>query len=306
MPTRNIKLGINTGFALNRFTTPEQWVPLVADTLGLKIVQLTADLINPSLGPEITSDLVSRLQKLCQHHGVQIRHVFTGAFTRVNHMAHPDPQIRKFWIHWFSQFASIARDLGAESMGSHFGILTTPDNNDPVRRKERFLQLIDGWKTVAEDAKSKGFKFLTWEPMSISREFGETIIETKRIQKIVNDGIAIPMKLCLDVDHGDVTSPNPDDTDPYAWIHAFAKETPLIHLKQTLMDKGGHWPFTPEHNARGKITPERLLTALDKAGYQDVTLLLELSFREREPADSRVIQDTFASVNYWRPHLTTS
>lgn len=299
-----IRLGINTGFALNRFTTPQEWIPLVADTFGLKMVQFTADLLNPSLPDEIVNEQLKEINRLSAAHGIEIKHTFTSAFTRINHLAHPEPSMRKYWINWFCRFADMSAALGAESMGSHFGIFTVGDYRDPQRRRERFSQVVDGWSEIAGYAAKKGIKHLTWEPMSIPREMGETIEETRRIHREVNRDIAIPMKLCLDVDHGDVSSPNPADIDPYAWIQEFGAETTMIHLKQTLKDKGGHWPFIPEKNADGKITPGRFLSSLEKAGIKDVDLLLELSFREREPFESRVIDDIKASVEYWRPFVS--
>ncbi|MBI5787927.1 MAG: TIM barrel protein [Candidatus Schekmanbacteria bacterium] len=298
------RLGINTGFALNRFTTPQEWIPLVAETFGLKIVQFTADLLNPALPDEIVQPEIAAIQKLSQEYGIEIKYTFTSAFTRVNHLAHPNPCLREYWVNWFCKFADISRALGAEGMGSHFGILTVADYKDIQTRQARFAQNVAGWKEVANHAAKIGLKYLLWEPMSIPREIGETISEAKRVQKLVNDGIAIPMKLCLDLDHGDVSSPNPEDSDPYAWIREFGVESPLIHLKQTLQDKGGHWPFIPEKNKLGKITPERLLKTLEESGVEEVTLLLELSFREREPFESRVIEDIKTSVEYWRPYVT--
>ena len=59
----------------------------------------------------------------------------------------------------------------------------------------------------------------------------------------------------VDIDHGDVTSPNPDDVDPYAWARDFATQSPIIHIKQSTMNKGGHWPFTAQYNKDGRITP---------------------------------------------------
>jgi len=109
-----------------------------------------------------------------------------------------------------------------------------------------------------------------------------------------------PMRLVLDVDHGDLASPNPDDTNPYAWLRAFGKVSPVVHLKQSKRDKGGHWPFTPEHNAEGSITGEQVLAALEDSGAEEAMLILELSHREREPAESRVLPDLKASVEYWR------
>jgi len=154
---------------------------------------------------------------------------------------------------------------------------------------------VDGGSHYEE----KGKQYLSWEPMSVAREYGETIAETKKIQKRFED-CALPMKLCLDVDHGDVMSTNPDDTDPYAWLRAFAKESPLIHLKQSLKDKGGHYPFTPEINVQGKILAEKVIRTLQESGCEETLLLLELSFREREPFDSRILDDVKTSVAYWR------
>lgn len=294
-----VKLGINTGFALNRFTSPEEWIPIVGD-LGLKTVQFTADLLNPSLPDGIIQAQIKKIRDMTGDRGIRITSTFTSAFTRVNHLAHPDPDFRKYWLDWFYRFVDISAALGAECMGSHFGILTVRDNSDEHVRKERFEQNVNGWKKIARYAQTKGLKYLLWEPMSIPRELGETLEEARRIHDIVNEDIAIPMKMCLDVDHGDVSSPNPEDTDPYAWIRDFAKESPFIHIKQTLLDKGGHWAFTPENNKKGKIQGEEFIRALEKAGVKDTVLLLELSFREREPFESRVVEDIRGSVEYWR------
>src|SRR5690554_6014427 len=121
-----VELGINTGFALNRYTAPYQWIPLVAETFGLKTVQFTADLLNPSLPDSILFEQAAQIQSLLDDYGVRVAHTFTSAFTRVNHLSHPDPQMRAYWVDWFCRFADISMALGAESMGSHFGILTVP------------------------------------------------------------------------------------------------------------------------------------------------------------------------------------
>ena len=185
-------------------------------------------------------------------------------------------------------------------MGSHFGIFTHLDNIDPKRRAERRRHNIEGWHRIGEYASKRGLEYLSWEPMSISREQGETLALAMELQDDVNREAPIPFKVCLDVDHGDVSSTNPDDTKPYVWLEKFAKISPLIHLKQSSANKGGHWPFTAEHNAQGQIKPELVVEALTKQGITDVELILELSFREREPEDSTVIEVLKESVDYWR------
>ena len=73
-----------------------------------------------------------------------------------------------------------------------------------------------------------------------------------------------------------------------------------MHLKQSSANKGGHWPFTAQHNAEGRIVPTRVLDTLRANGAGDTELIFELSFREREPADSTVVQVLRESVDYWR------
>ena len=89
--------------------------------------------------------------------------------------------------------------------------------------------------------------------MSISREFGETIEEAINLNEELNKNSPLPFSMCLDVDHGDLESPDPDDTDPYAWIRKCKDGFDMIHLKQSYSNKGGHWPFIAEHNEKGNI-----------------------------------------------------
>ena len=117
--------------------------------------------------------------------------------------------------------------------------------------------------------------------------------------------MAIPMWMMADIDHGDVTSSNPDDYDPYAWARAVPPYSPIIHIKQSLMDKGGHRPFTAEFNARGRIQPAKLLAAFEEGGAQENEICLELSFKEREPDDRQVIPQIAESVAFWAPHIST-
>ena len=298
--TPQFVLGINTGFAVNRYAEHDEWIRIVGDELGLKRAQITADMLNVDLPAQIINKQVKVINAACARHDVHITSSFTGAFTRVNHLAHPDREIRAHWISWFKRFVDLSCELGCISMGSHFGIFTHRDNGCARLRAERRAQNIEAWHEIADYAKEKNLRYLTWEPMSISREQGETIPETRKLQQDVNDGAPLPFKICLDVDHGDLSSPDPDDTNPYAWLKAFAADSPLIHLKQSHKNKSGHWPFTPEHNEVGKITPDAVLSTLKENGCDSAELLLELSFREREPADSTVVDVLKQSVAYWR------
>lgn len=294
------RLGINTGFAVNRYAEPEVWPRIVGEELGLKYVQLTADILNPDLPAAVLREHTRLIAAACERSGTRITSTFTGAFTRVNHLAHPDPAVREHWVGWFKRFVDLTAELGAESVGSHFGILTLQDYRDPKRRAERRSQNIAAWHEVGAYARDRGLSFISWEPMSIGREYGETIAEARRLRDDVCRDAPIPFKLCVDLDHGDLASSDPDDTDSYAWLRAFAVDAPQVHLKQTTPDRLSNRPFTAEHNAAGGIRPHQVVRTLQEAGSPGAELILELGFREREPADSTVVEVLKESVAYWR------
>lgn len=298
-----LRLGINTGFAINRYPEPDDWIGIVADELGLDTVQFTADLLNPSLGEDILARETEKIRALCALHGVRVTSTFTSQFTRVNHLLHPDPATQRWWVDWFKRFLRLSADLGAEGAGSHFGILTCRDNADPEVREHRIQQGVSAWRDLSRTAAELGLAYVMFEPMSVPRELGETIAATRDLLDRCKEGFAVPMRLCLDVDHGDLQSDNPDDTDPHAWLRAFAPESPVIHIKQSLREKGGHYPFTAAYNAQGKIVPAEVIATLREAGVEEATLLLEISHRERWPADYTVVADLKESVAHWRAAL---
>jgi len=297
----HVSLGINTGFAINRFPEPDNWVTIVADELGLDTVQFTADLLNPFLPADVVAREVDTVRRLCDKKGVRVQTTFTSQFTRVNHLMHPNLEVQRVWVEWFKKFFRVSRDLGAEGAGSHFGIMSVRDNADAAMREKRINQAVDAWRELSEYGAEIGLEYLLFEPMSIPREVAETISATEDILRRCEKNFAIPMLACLDVDHGDLQSNDPRDTDPHAWIRAFGKVSPCIHIKQSLRDKGGHYPFTAKYNEQGKIVPEEILATMRESGIEDCTLLLEISHRERWPADYTVVADLKESVEYWRP-----
>jgi len=299
-----LRLGINTEFATNRFPEPEIWSRIVGEELGLKYVQFVMDLLNPFL-PKIAIDReVKKIKKYVRKYDIKIDTTFTSTFTRINHLMHPDALQRKVWFNWFKRWFKISAKLGARGSGGHFGIMSVTDFNDEWRRKFLIKEAISSWRKLARFGAKLGFEFLVFEPMSISREMACTIDSTKELLERVNgDNLPIPIRLCLDVDHGNASSPDPRDRDPYAWLRELAQFAPVIHIKQSTKDKTGHWPFTEEYNKKGIITPPRVIEAINASGAKDVVLLFEISHRERYPMEYQVIDDLKESVEYWRKYI---
>ena len=299
-------LSVNTNPFVNRFAEPEDLIGVLAGEIGIGHIQLVHEFINPSWAGCTVRRLTGRMARACAQNGAKVTSIMTGPYGRLNHFVHPDAEVRQYYVQWFKGMADIAGDLGAPAIGTQFGIFTYRDYDDAQRRDELMKIGLDCWREVAEHARARGLTWLFWEPMSVGRELGHTLKDTQSLQDWIDAGdLPIPLKPMVDIDHGDVTSQDPADIDPYAWAQRFATQSPIIHIKQSSMNKGGHWPFTAQYNADGRITPEKLLSAVKAGGGHDNELCLELAFREREPADRSVVAAIRESVAYWAPHAKT-
>ena len=298
------KLGMNCGFAINRFPEPEVWLRIVGKDLGLRYAQFVADLLNPFLPDEVIDTQIKKLKENAAKYNVRIDTTFTSTFTRVNHLMHPDELQRRVWFDWFKRWFEISARLGARGSGGHLGILSVTDFNNPERRKFLIEEAIRSWRKLAHYGAELGFEFLIFEPMSIPREMACTIDSTKQILERLNEGdLPIPIRLCLDVDHGDLASPDPRDTNPYAWLKELAHLAPVIHIKQSTKDKSAHWPFTEKYNRIGVISPPKVMEAIEASGAKEVVLVFEISHRERYPTEYQVLDDLKKSVEYWRKYI---
>ena len=294
------RLSLSTNPFVNRFADPEDLVRTLARDVGIGHVQLTHEFINPAWPDRLVRRLTDRMAKVCAAEQLAVTSMMTGPYGRLNHFGHPDAEVRAYYVDWFKRLADIAADLGCPAIGTQYAILTYRDFDDAGRRAAIMEAALGCWREVAEHAAARGLAYLFWEPMSVARELGHTQAETQALQDSLDAaGLPIPLKPMVDIDHGDVTSPEPADTDPYAWAEAFAPQSPIIHIKQSSMNKGGHWPFTATYNRDGRIQPERLIAAVEAGGGTDNELCLELAFREREPSDRAVVEAMRESVEYW-------
>jgi sugar phosphate isomerase/epimerase len=299
-------LSVNTNPFVNRFAEPEDLIGTLADEVGIGHVQLVHEFINPSWKAATVKRLTDRMARACVQKGAKITSIMTGPYGRLNHFVHPDAEVRQYYVEWFKGMADIAGDLGAPAIGTQFGIFTFKDYDNTTRRAELMSIALDCWREVAAHAKARGLTWLFWEPMSVGRELGHTLKDTQGLQNWIDEArLPIPLRPMVDIDHGDVTSPDPADVDPFAWARDFATQSPIIHIKQSTMNKGGHWPFTAQYNENGRITPEKLIAAVKAGGGTDNELCLELAFREREPTDRSVVAAIKESVAYWAPYTKT-
>jgi sugar phosphate isomerase/epimerase len=235
-----------------------------------------------------------RVKNAINEYGITVDSIFTSAFTRVNHLLHPDKEAREMWLSWFKRLFEIGGRLGCRTGGSHFGILTF----DAFERN--YDQLVDegvkNWQALTFFAKELGYESVIFEPMSVPREFGNTVGECETLMKMVNANSGIPFKLCLDIGH----APHPSERNPYPWIERLGSLSPIIHIQQTALNRSNHSPFTEEANRDGIIKGDDVMRSLAMSGCEETILMFEISHREHWDTDGRVIPDLAESVKYWR------
>ena len=299
-----LRLSLSTNPFVNRFAEPEDLARTLAAEVGIGYVQLTHEFIDPAWPEPLVRRRADRMAKACAAERLAVTSLMTGPYGRLNHFGHPDAEVRRYYVGWFKRLADIAADLGCPAIGTQYAILTYRDFDDEARRTALMAEALGCWREVAEHAAGRGLGYLFWEPMSVGRELGHTQAATRALQDEIDAAdLPIPLKPMVDIDHGDVTSSDPADTDPFAWARNFATRSPIIHIKQSSMNKGGHWPFTPAYNETGRIQPEPLIAAVAAGGGTDNELCLELAFREREPTDRAVVAAMRESVAFWAPYV---
>ena len=289
-----LKLGTNLGFAINKYIEPEVWARIVGEELGLRSVQFVADLLNPFLPDDYIKSQIKRINEACARYNVSVDSAFTSAFTRVNHLMNPDEEARTIWVNWFKEFLEMCAEMGAKTLGSHFGILTF----DAYENNYDFLveEGVKNWQILTKHAKSLGYESLIFEPMSVPREMAHTIPEALALMNRVNADSGVPMKLCLDTGH----APHPDYRDPYPWLEQLGAHAPIVHIQQTVLHKSNHAPFTPEANETGIVKGDLTIAALEKSGCEETILMFEISHREHYDTEFKIISDLKASADYWR------
>jgi sugar phosphate isomerase/epimerase len=292
-----LALGINTCFAVKRWPRPGDWAPIVADRLGLGLVQHSFDLVAPGAPVSSAADVA----EIARAHGLEVHSTFTGlAAYSDNLLLHPDAEARAHAESWFRGAIGYTAALGARATGGHVGAYSVPDWNDATRRRELWTALRESLGRLAAEARRAGLEYLVVENLAAAREPSTMAM----IGELLTTGDAdrVPIGLCLDVGHMCVPGSAGADRDPYAWLRAFGTAAPIVQLQQSDAEGDHHWPFTPERNAAGRIEADRVIDALGKGGTSESALILEV-IPPFEQDDDEVLADLYASVDYWRDAL---
>jgi sugar phosphate isomerase/epimerase len=298
--TPRYRLGVNTCFAVKRWPEPARWAELVAGTLGLDLVQHSLDLVDLDADAPIAAQAAAVAGASTQH-GLEVHSTFTGlgAYGR-NLLLDPDPDTRVRAVAWFGRALQFTALAGGRCAGGHIGAFSVSDWRDAGRREELTRALHGSLRELARRAYGLGLDAFLMENMAVRRE-PSTMAEVESLLAPAGDRQSA-IALCLDVGHQCVLGTSGEERDPYAWLRRLGARAPVVHLQQTDAKADHHWPFTPEHNAAGRIDADRVLAALDASGAAEVALVLEV-IPAFEEDDDGVLDGLVQSVAYWREAL---
>jgi D-erythrulose 1-phosphate 3-epimerase len=295
------RLGINTCFAVKRWPEPAAWADLVRQRLGLTLVQHSLDLVEPTSPAAQLKVEAAAVRRACSEFGVEVHSTFTGlsAYSS-NLLLHPDSEARALAEEWYARMIDFTVALGAGATGGHIGALSALDSSNDARRAELTRQLGGSMERLTRRARHAGLFAFLIENLAPARE-PSTFASVEGLLA-PGDESHVPVRLCLDVGHMCTPGLAGPETDPYAWLTRFGRSTEVVHLQQSDSSGDHHWPFTEETNRVGRIEAERVLSALDASGAEEVALILEV-IPPFEAADDQVLRDLEASVHYWQAAL---
>ncbi len=297
----DLSLGFNTCFAVKRWPEPERWMAVVREDLGLRHCQVSLDLFEPGLDLSMAVPAARSVARAAQRSGVVLHSSFTGlAGYSSNLLLHPDPEARRASRRWFERAIDVTAEMGAAGAGGFLGAFSVRDAANTGVREQRIAELAEAMAGLSDHAARAGLSFLLFENMAVPREFGHSIPEAHRLEELGAGG-PVPWILCLDLGHPCALSTGTPSDDPLHWLAQPWQHTPVIQIQQA--NRGGdfHWPFTPQRNDEGLLSPQAVVESLVSAGT-DTSLFFEIIHPAEHPDDA-VLDDLHQSVECWRAAL---
>ena len=297
----DVRLGINTCFAVKRWPRPVDWGTIVRDHLGLRLVQHTLDLVDLYGHPGEIERQADELTRAAGDLGLEIASTFTGlAAYSSNLLLAPDAEVRAAAQAWYEKAIRFTAGIGARITGGHVGAFTVHDWTDTATRAERWSDLKQSLAALAAIASESGLEALVVENLASAREPSTMAMVADLLTNGENGHV--PIRACIDVGHMCVAGTQGEERDPYAWLRHLGAHAPIVQLQQSDAAGDHHWPFTPAHDLDGRINPDRVLAALVESGARRIDLILEV-IPPFEQADDEVLEDLVVSVDRWRDAL---
>ena len=266
--TVTMDIAINGAFLTRRWEDPDNWMRLTRE-MGYGIHSFCFDVLDPFFSgpPDFLVEEAARTRAAAAKYGVELCDAYTGVAThRFHGLSHSDPRAQKRMREWVSQALQLASQMGVTQIGGHVDAFSCEVLADPARTEEAMLRIIEAYRNIAREAKTRGHRAFYSEQMYIPSEVPWTLAQMERILIDCNrdnpDGC--PVRVAVDVGHqaGGHYGLTGDELEYETWLRRFGATAELIHLQQTTRDASHHWPFTTDFNKRGEIDIPTVLESL--------------------------------------------
>ena len=271
-----MSFGMNLSFCLKRWVTPDLWVPLVREDLGIDMVQFSFDLVDPTWPDKLLERLAKDISTQTKAAGVTIHSAFIGlAHYTYNQLLHPDPEVRDVAEAWLRSSYRFAAAMGVNRAGGPLGAIASRRDGREAESipEEDYKDLIVRMHRLAEAAKTEGIVELMVEPTPGRRDCPWTIAQAVRMAEDTADTV-VPWTYCLDWGHGTYEPLyGRFRADMTEWFETLSDKIGVVHVQQSDYQGDRHWDFTQE----GRVDPAEA-AALHKANGVDAPVFLEVIY----------------------------
>lgn len=290
-------LGINTCFAVKRWTRPDDIIRIVSDELGVRSCQLSVDNL-PLADPRSAEsrEYVRRFAAASETAGVELDSIFTGlAAYSTSLLLDDDEAARDAAEAWYESLIVLGGIAGARSVGGHIGALSMPTARDSERRERAMDELHERMQRLSLRATTEGLCTLLFENMAVEREPGSVLDTAVRLETSLATA-SVPWQLCFDVGHPVAMARN--DVDALApWFDAAWITDPMLQLQYSRPGADMHAGFDDADSDVG-VSPMRVAEALVEAEWPSSSLFIEV-MPAPEMRDDAVVPMLRRTVDVW-------
>ena len=294
-----IKLGINTCFAVKRWPRPSDWISITKNELKLGGAQISTDLLSPSFEFSSAIKYMEEVKIVASAYDLEIHSLFTGlAAYSSNLLLSNSESERKSAFEWFCRLVDLANLVGAKGIGGHIGAISVDANKDSKSRTGLIESLKEYMFKLAEYAKSNGLEHLQFENLAVVREYGHSIVEAKDLEDSLMNS-SVPWILCLDVGHPAALGRESKDNNIRDWISQPWRNTPVLQLQQSAYSSDRHAPYFSRDPIEGENSPAEIIRGVNKWEASTVPAFFEI-IHPHEVSDELVLKEIKESIALWQ------
>ncbi|MEK1890394.1 MAG: TIM barrel protein [Phyllobacterium sp.] len=297
--TSAIPLGLNLSFCVKRWVTPELWAPLVHERLGIDLVQMSFDLVDPMWPDDVLDDCAKEVRQTADRYAITIHSAFIGlAHYTFNQLLHPNPRVRDVAEAWMRRAYRFAALAGIKRVGGPVGAIAS--RLDGVEAESipaaDYDDLIVRLGRLSLAAKEAGIIELYIEPTPLRREWPWTIAQADRMARDLGN-TPIPWKYCVDWGHGTFEPLYGRYRASMAeWFVGLAPHIGMVHLQQTDFQYDRHWDFSEP----GAVNPNDAARLQRECGLASRPVFLEV-FYPFERDDASILKALAHTISLLKP-----